>query len=382
MTATATSVSAPRGKARGRPALKLWHRWFGLLTGLWLLLLAVTGSIITFYDAIDMALNPDLRSVPVEARGPVVTDRPIGRAVARAEAEIEGFTATMIDLPDRPNESLWLIGRVVRDHGAVSTQAFVDPRDGTVLGWRESGKLALDRRYLMDIVYGLHVDLLIAPWVTWAFGLISLLWVVDHVVSVVLAIPRARLWIDAFRIKGQPGGLRHLFDLHRAPGMWFWPVTVVLAVTGVTLAWPDDSREVVRLVSPVSERLDFELPDVAPVAHPIGIDRAIALGPPGGVDSVRPLPDKGVYAVRTFDPRDVDDQGRLWTYVAMADGRIVGQRHDVGDSAGDTFFAWQYALHSGQAFGLVGRWLVFVGGVVTAMLCVTGVMLWARRRPR
>lgn len=381
MTAATATPASPRGKARGRPVLKLWHRWFGLLAGLWLLLLAVTGSIIAFYDALDTALNPDLRTVPAEARGPLVEDRPIGVAVARAEAAIPGFTVTMIDLPDRPNESLWLIGRVIDDTGAVSAQAFVDPRDGSLLGWRESGRLSLHRHHLMDLVYGLHVDLLLGAWVTWAFGLLSLLWVVDHGISVVLAVPRARLWLDAFRIKGRAGGLRHLFDLHRAPGMWFLPVTAVLAVTGVTLAWPDDSRDVVRLVSPVSERLDFELPDAAPVANPVGIDRALALAPAGGVDSVRPLTDKGVYAVRTFDPRDVDDQGRLWTYIAMTDGRVVGQRHDTGNSAGDAFFAWQYALHSGQAFGLLGRWLVFVGGVVTAVLCVSGALLsWRRRR--
>lgn len=64
----------------------------------------------------------------------------------------------------------------------------------------------------------------------------------------------------------------------------------------------------------------------------------------------------------------------------MSDGSIVGQRHDVGDSAGDTFFAWQYPLHSGQAFGLTGRIIVFAGGIATAAFCVTGVMLCWRRR--
>lgn len=69
-------------------------------------------------------------------------------------------------------------------------------------------------------------------------------------------------------------------------------------------------------------------------------------------------------------------------YVAMEDGRILGQRHDTGDSAGDTFFAWQYALHPGRAFGPAGQALVILGGIATISACVTGFLLWWRRRKR
>ena len=44
----------------GRRALRMWHRWFGLAAGLWLLLLAITGSAITYYEELDHALNGDL----------------------------------------------------------------------------------------------------------------------------------------------------------------------------------------------------------------------------------------------------------------------------------------------------------------------------------
>ncbi|MDZ4321128.1 MAG: PepSY-associated TM helix domain-containing protein, partial [Phenylobacterium sp.] len=47
----------------GRRALRLWHRWFGLAAGVWLLLLALTGSAITYYEELDHALNGDLRQV-------------------------------------------------------------------------------------------------------------------------------------------------------------------------------------------------------------------------------------------------------------------------------------------------------------------------------
>ena len=101
------------------------------------------------------------------------------------------------------------------------------------------------------------------------------------------------------------------------------------------------------------------------------------------IHSVRLFPHEQAYAVRTYNAaRDLDDQGRQWTYVHMIDGTIIGTRHDNGSSGGDQFFAWQYPLHSGKAFGEVGRWLVFLGGLATVHLCIGGWMLWARRRPR
>lgn len=373
-------TGAPRPQARrpcARPFFRLWHRWFGLIAGVWLILLSATGSAIAFYDELDVALNPDLRTVAA-GRG----QAPVAGIVARAEAAFPGFAPTQIDLPDREGESVWMIGRAVGADGVPRRlHVFSDPADGRVLGWREPGTIRLDRRHLMDVLYGLHVDLLLGAWVTWLFGLVSLLWIIDHALSLILAVPRLARWRDAFLVAGRKGSLKQLYDLHRAPGMWAFPVTLVLAVTGVTLAWPDDARNLVRTVAPVSERLHETWPEVASPADPIPLDRAMAaVAPRDRIDSLRPLPEHGVVAVRTFDPRDPDSQGRLWTYVSLTDGRIVAARHDNGSGAGDAFFAWQYPLHSGQAFGLTGRILVFLGGLATVMLAVTGAWLWLRRR--
>lgn len=360
----------------GRRALRLWHRWFGLAAGVWLLLLALTGSAITYYEELDHALNGDLRQVA--RTGPPVP-APITTALTRAEALFPGFQPRHIDLPDRPNETIWLIGSATIEGQRAGVQVFAHPQSGELVGWRQSGVWSLDRRHLPDLLYGLHVDLLVAPWVTAVFGFISLLWLIDHLLALALAVPKLALWREAFWVNGRPGSLRRLFDWHRAPGLWAWPVTFALALTGVTLAWPELSREAVRPFAAVSDRLEYSLPDRTIEAR-LTIDQAISkVAPLAEIDSLRPLPDKGVYAIRTHDHRDLDYQGRLWTYVDMETGEIIGRRHDVGEGPGDAFFAWQYPLHSGQALGEIGRALVFIGGLVTAALSVTGLMLWLRR---
>lgn len=370
----------PAPKRRWRPFARIWHRWFGILGGLWLLLLAVTGSAVTFYDELDSWLNPDLRTIPAA----IGQHAPLDAAVANAEAALPGFAPNNILLPSHPRGTIWMLGRAPLGEGRPRpVQLFADPRDGRVLGWRESGKISLDRRHVMDVLYGLHVDLLAGAWMTWFFGLVSLAWLIDHLIALWLAVPRLAGWRAAFAVAGRPGSLRRLFDWHRAPGMWAWPATFVLGLTGVTLAWPEGSRGTMRLASPVSDRLHEHWPDRERPARPVGLEAAITAvtRDRASLHSVRILPDHAAYAVRTFDPRDRDDQGRLWTYVAMDDARILATRHDNGESAGDQFFAWQYPLHSGKAFGVAGRWIIFAAGLVTSALVITGWMLWLRRRP-
>jgi uncharacterized iron-regulated membrane protein len=64
----------------------------------------------------------------------------------------------------------------------------------------------------------------------------------------------------------------------------------------------------------------------------------------------------------------------------MSDGKVVFQRKAADASAGDVFSAWQYPLHSGNAFGLVGQCLIFIGALALVAMCVTGLNVWLRKR--
>lgn len=372
----------PAGR-RWRSLLRAGHRWFGLAGALWLILMSLTGSAIVFYGELDRWLNPDLWTVPASE-----VAAPLDRAVERAGEALPGFAPRFIDLPDAPDDAVMMTGTVAQDGAAArSVQVFTDPRDGTVLGWRFFETVAFDRRHLMTMLYDLHLDLMLGPAMTWFLGLVALLWIADHAAALVLAFPVAAKWRASFRVGGPRGSLRRLFDLHRAKGVWLFPVTLVLAVSSLALTWHEEVRWAARLVAPVSERLHLSFPDRPAEAHamrpPVGIDAALAVaGTRSGarIDSVVVLSRKGVYGVRAFDDRDMDGYGRLWIYVSMQDGAILGQRHDRGEGPGDAFFAWQYPLHSGKAFGLPGRIVVLVAGLATVALCVTGLWLWWRRR--
>ncbi len=367
---------------RLRPALVFWHRWFGLLAALWLALMGLTGSIIVFYDELDSALNPDLRRA--EAIG---ERRPASEIVAAAVARHPGSYASFVDLPNKPHETAAVI---LAPRGDLSlgfshrTYVFVDPYAGEVRGERVLGAMKIDRRHVMDFLYQLHLDLHLGGWMLWFLGLVAFLWVFDHISAAVLSFPTLKKWAQSFRIRAA-NGHKLVFDLHRAGGLWLFPVTFVIAVSGVYFNWYDEVTHAVEAVSPLTPRYHTTLPESsAPdYAPPVSIDEAIEKARAranADVDVITIIPGKGVYEARAFDARDIDMYGRRMITVDARSGEIVSDFHATSGSAGDVALVWQYPLHSGKAFGWPGRIVIFISGLAVAGLSVTGVLIWHRKR--
>ena len=98
------------------------------------------------------------------------------------------------------------------------------------------------------------------------------------------------------------------------------------------------------------------------------------------VDMLSYNPMKGIYELRLYDPRDIDIYGRRLIVISAQHANVVSDRHVAEGSAGDVFLAWQYPLHSGKAFGEIGRAIIFASGLMLTGLCVTGLMIWWRKR--
>jgi len=94
-----------------------------------------------------------------------------------------------------------------------------------------------------------------------------------------------------------------------------------------------------------------------------------------------PSQPKDSFEVRLRQPGEVrKSSGNSRVWIDQFSGEVLSVRDWNQRSAADAFFAWQFPLHNGEAFGLVGRWIVFVSGLMPAVLYVTGLLVWWRRR--
>jgi len=72
--------------------------------------------------------------------------------------------------------------------------------------------------------------------------------------------------------------------------------------------------------------------------------------------------------------------GHKRLYYDGGDGRLIGDRLPWTGTAADIFVQAQFPLHSGRILGVPGRILISMMGLVVAMLSITGVVIWAKKR--
>jgi uncharacterized iron-regulated membrane protein len=366
-----------------RPSLH-WHRWFGIIAGPWLLLVAASGIFLVFYQELDRAANPGFYSASAPPQGRVAA------AITAAEQSVPGSMAGYVRMPAAPGETV-VVNLVDRPGhagavGDAGREVFVDPGRGTVVGSRVWGEPGLSRALLMPMVYRLHFALLAGSTVEWLLGLVALAWLVDHAVALPLAMRSARRWRDALRLRWRARGHRRQFDLHRAGALWLLPVTAMLAFSGVAFNLNAEFRTVLGLFSrpadpPGADRPTLSRPLLTP---PVDADAALATAahhaPHARITGLRLDPARGLWLVDATDPRDpAPDYGGRSIDIDARSGTLVGDHHFAQGSAADTVLAWQYPLHSGRAFGWPGRLLVLAAGLVTLALVITGYRLWWTR---
>lgn len=90
----------------------------------------------------------------------------------------------------------------------------------------------------------------------------------------------------------------------------------------------------------------------------------------------------GTVAVYFFPEPTLRGTGLGTPSVTLDDstGAVLEREIPGAGRLGDLFERVQFPLHSGQVAGLPGRVAIAVTGMAVAMLSVTGVMIWERRR--
>ncbi|KAB2964707.1 PepSY-associated TM helix domain-containing protein [Zoogloea sp.] len=384
-----------------RRLLVIAHRWFGLFMAVFLFISGLTGALISWDHELDEWLNPHLFHAPATA-----APLPAVELAARLEAADARLRVRFMPLEVEPGHSFSVSvePRVDPATGQLYELGFnqvaLDPATGGILGRREWGKVSLDPENLLPFLYKLHYTMHIPDGFgmqlgTLFMGIVAIVWVIDSLVALWISFPSRAAWRQSFAFRWKAGGYRLNFDLHRSGAVWLYPLLLMLAVTSVSM---NLGAQVVRPLvgwfstlspSPFADRA------MAPPTRPVEplvtvpevVDKARAeaarrgwTAPPGGVFLSTAF---GVYGVGFFEPGNAHGDGGLgnpWLYFDARSGAAAGALEPGSGSAGDIFLQAMFPLHSGRIIGTPGRVLMTLCGLAVAMLSVTGVVIWARKR--
>lgn len=389
-----------RTRADARRLFVWLHRWVGLLTAGFLILVGLTGALLAFYGELSHWIAPEAYpGLHGETLAPAALARraerlvPQGRAVAVYLGGESG--AARVTMQAAP-------GAEPLGFGAVTLDAVT----GEDLGRRGSpGALPSRAADIMPFVYNLHDQLAMGSTGAWILGIVALLWTIDCFVAVYLTLPRASpgnsrgyfsRWKPAFLIKRSGSFYRINFDLHRAGGLWLWAMLLVFAWSSVFFNFNSVYAGVTKLVFDYSPP-PWEWPAQPPrenAGRMLEWEEAQAVGERLMADEARELgftierpdalyykPAKGLIQYRVRSSRDIGERTATTSVLFDAyTGELVTLSLPSGLHSGDTVTNWLAALHMARVFGLPYRIFVCVLGLVITLLSVTGAYIWWKKR--
>lgn len=381
-----------------------FHRYLGLFMAVFLFISGLTGAIISWDHELDEWLNPALYNAQTEQQGQS-TISPLALA-NKFEADNPNAMVRFMPLSIDPGHSHMMsvgpkpdieTGKAVElDYNQIA----LDPVTGEKQADRMWGEVSLTRENLLPFLYKLHYSMHIPDGFgielgVLFMGIIAIVWVLDSFIALWISFPKAKSWKKSFRFRWKQGGYKLNFDLHRSGGVVLWPLLLLLATTSVSMNLHNEvMRPFVSLFSDLTPSVfqqrtptALDEPQLATLTReqiiPLAEKEAQRRGwtaPAGGIFYAAHF---DVYGVGFYTPENDHGDGGLgnpWLYFDGTSGEYLGGKIPGQGSAGDIFIQAQFPLHSGRILGLPGRIMISVMGLMVAMLSVTGIVIWARKR--
>ncbi|SFL98570.1 sulfite reductase (NADPH) flavoprotein alpha-component [Rugamonas rubra] len=386
-----------RPRAARRPTLPLappgWRQlWFqlhwlvGITGGTLLMVIGLSGALLSFREECLDLLNPGVRQVAPRAE-PVLAPAQVAAAVARVHGTRRISTMMLYAEPGAATRVIFAPLPGQRRGESI----YVDPYSGTAQ--------ALRGHQAFEWIEALHRWLLL-PRETGdpVTGTLALLLIGMAASGLYLRWPRRplswRTWLTFDpALRGRP----FLWNLHAVLGTWVLPLYLVLAGTG--LYW---SFDIVRdsleswagrppraamnhaAAKPAGKSADMP----AEMAHATGTptlalawDSFLGKAPDWRMASLR-ISEKATQPVQIswLDAAAPHEQARNRMSVLAASGKITQDKRYADLNARDRFLTTFYPLHMGTYFGLPGRLAMMVAGLAMPLFGITGWMLYLGRR--
>ncbi|MEJ5960801.1 PepSY-associated TM helix domain-containing protein [Pedobacter immunditicola] len=364
----------------------LWlHKWLGLITGLVVMIVSLTGCINVFADELKAYFYHErYYAEPVGNGKPLnfselrdQAQKAVGPNIKLTRGEIypaKGRTWVFrASLTDKKAIGHW-------NHHKYYYRIYVNPSNGKVVHVEDT------RNEFFQLMLNLHMNLLLGDAVgTMVTGISALCFFVLLLSGLVLWFPRkwkTKAFKKGLVFKRDVGIKRLNYDLHNISGFYILIPAILICVTGLVFAfpWADQSVQFLANGGKTIEKRVIPLSTPNDTFHPQSTDSAIAhllhLHPQADVLAVR-------FREKNTDPLDV--QVRLaknrthlfeWYYFDRNNGKLLMKFGDQDVKGGEKFRTMNYDLHTGAYAGMPTKFFGFFVSLICATLPVSGFLIW------
>lgn len=336
------------------------HKWIGLLLAIVLVPVSLTGAALVWHDPLDRLLNP-VRYTISDRTGLLPPSAYIEAVRPRLDPRdrISGLRFS-----EEPGQPVMVMAARAPDEGRgrpYRTSAWLDPASGKLLD------IAPNNAGLIRWMHVFHGSLMIPGLGRQIVGWLGVAMLISCISGLWLWWPLVGGWTRGLRWQTSRPSSN---NLHHQTGFWVVLPLAMLAATGILISFPQllssgsgpprmgaASRNALPLVAP-KRNMDQILAmarQQIPKASPLAI--------------VWPSAPSGEWLV-TFS------KGAA---VRINDSDGTMKPAGAGQAPGSllrTMRRW----HDGDGMGIVWQSIIFVAGIAPALLGITGILMWLRRR--
>lgn len=378
-----------------KKAILFLHRWLGLISGLVVVILSVTGCLFAFQHEITGWLRSDLMHVDQEkteqyeplpmaalhqkASEALKVDRlPYGLTTYRDSSR--NWSALLYTY----NPDSWTYMGMAEEYKTL----YINPYTGEIEG------IVNEKKDFFQIVKGIHWSLLLAT----PIGQPIVVW--STVVFIILLISGLVLWWPkrwnkagrkrSFTIKWRGSWRRVNYDLHNVLGLYFLLISLIIGLTGLYWYFPFAKKAIYFLgtgeyrLPPVPAEKVVSVPDQDSLQAPMDIAYANAwteFPDAHRIEFLAPADSQGIITATIRAGSDT-----YYEKSTMQFDQYTGEVLDIAPysekNAGEKLLAMNYDIHVGAIGGLPGKIIAFFGSLLCASLPVTGFIIWWDREQR
>lgn len=359
------------------------HLWPGLIAGLPVFIIAITGCLYAFQEEIQELTQPYRK---VEAIG--ITVKLPSELEEIAEKALPGKVLHGISYktPGKAAEAIFY-----NYNPTYYYLVYLNPYTGEVLKVKDMEKDFF--RWVITGHYYLwlppHIGKPLVAWSTLIFALIILSGLIIWIPKSKKAF-RNRIW---FHWKKKPGFKRFNFDMHLVLGFYATIFALIFAITGLVWGFQWFAQSYYKLAGG-EKSLNYTEEN----PHYYGSKPAVTITQP--IDKVflfmqENYPD--AYSIEVHPHHD--DASLLMSHAQLAKGKqwktdyryfdphtleevkldnIYGKIEDAGFA--DKLMRMNYDIHTGAIFGLPGKIFAFLMSLLIASLPVTGMIMWWKKK--
>ena len=356
-------------KSTKKQLRSLWlqvHKWIGLALAVLIIPISVTGSALVWHDWLDAQLEPQRHQVIGEA-----ALAPSAYAAAATAALPSDALLTSLRFNAEGKPVVAVGQKPAQGPGRPErTNVHLDPRDASVID-QASANAGVVR-----VLHVLHGSMMIpGGWGRPIVGWVGVFMLVSCLTGIWLWWPLSGGFRSGF--KWQRRNTTNA-NLHYMTGFWILIPLAMLSATGAWISFPSV----------------FSAFESGPARGGPGGPGGGRGGPAQPLAETQTTADAALAAARPLAPGQLlgigwpTDQKAEWTIQFETDGPPAEVKVADGDASAtppeppqpETLARTMRRWHDGTDMGIVWQIVIFLGGIIPALLSVTGIIIWWRAR--